>query len=154
MNRNYGKLTDGKLTYAPSYLFIDGITYGAPTKDQYEAHGYLEIRRATASAPEGQYISGSHYEERDGAICEVYEYAAIQPMPKTYNKYKLVSAVIAADLIEQLLAFLNDNPAMKMLWDAAQEFNEKDENFIGIRNRLILEFGEEAVTAILAKAEA
>lgn len=155
MNRNFAKIKadETSLEYAPSALHTDhGLSFN-PSEADYLAAGWLKVVNNQPETREGFYPVRGKYVEVEGHIETEWKYEPIPVTPKTYNKYKLVSAVIAADLIEQLLAFLNDNPAMKMLWDAAQEFNEADEYFKGIRNRLIGEFGEEAVTAVLKAAE-
>ena len=62
-------------------------------------------------------------------------------------------AIQDAGLLDALLQFFASNPAAKFHWDNAQEFEEKDENFVEICNQFADSFGEDAVSAILAKAE-
>lgn len=43
MNRNFGKLEDGKIVYAPSEIKIGNTYYPAPTDEQYFAAGWKRI---------------------------------------------------------------------------------------------------------------
>ena len=51
INRNFGKLTGGKLTYAPTALIIDGRTILNPNADSYARTGYLPVDTAFPSDP-------------------------------------------------------------------------------------------------------
>lgn len=71
----YGKLINGSLTIAPRRMTIDGCVVFNPTDEQYEAAGYLPVIYTPApEAPEGYYAE-PHWEEQDGEIVEVWEFA-------------------------------------------------------------------------------
>lgn len=71
----YGKLVNNNFTVAPHRLTIAGCVVFNPTDEQYEAAGYLPVIYTPApEAPEG-YYAVAHWEEQDGEIVEVWEFA-------------------------------------------------------------------------------
>lgn len=55
INQDYGKLVDGELECAPTYLKGDGETISVPTEEQYLAFGWKKVNyeEPTADVPEG-----------------------------------------------------------------------------------------------------
>lgn len=99
MNRNFGKLTDGKLTYAPKTLWDGDTCYCNPTAEQYAEQGWLQIHDDKPSEKVGVYYVPTGWEERDGAIRRSYrEEHLVPPAPPVtrYSKLKIIVASKAA----------------------------------------------------------
>ena len=154
MNRRFGKLDEaGNLTYAPNVLAVNGRILISPPDEAFIETGWHKVTDNAPTPTEGFYARPTGWVMTDGEIVRQYEQIAVEPTPKVYNKYRLGIAIQEAGLLDRLLQFFSANPAAKFHWDNAQEFEEKDENFntiVGIFNE---QFGEDAVSAILAKAE-
>ena len=154
MNRRFGKLDEaGNLTYAPNVLAVDGRILISPPDEAFLATGWHKVTDNAPTTTDGFYARPTGWALTDGEIVRQYEQVAVEPTPKVYNKYRLGMAIQDAGLLDSLLQFFEANPASKFHWDNAQDFVDDDENFktiIGIFNE---QFGEDAVSAILAKAE-
>lgn len=146
--------TGKQIVSAPSfYQNEDGTTTFSPSEATHNAHGNYRVANNAPETSDDYTAVFDGYELVGNVIRTAYRYEPVVPPPKVYNKYRLVCAVNEAHLLTELTAYMAAHAEAKMLWDAAQEFNEADEYFKGIRNRLIGEFGEEAVTAVLKAAE-
>ena len=153
MNRKFGKLEDGNLTYAPNVLAVDGRILMSPPDEAFLATGWHKVTDNAPTPTEGFYARPTGWAMTDGEIVRQYEQIAVEPTPKTYNKYRLGMAIQEAGLLDALLQFFAANPAAKFHWDNAQDFAEEDENFktiVGIFND---QFGADKVAAILKAAE-
>ena len=109
MNRNFGKLTDGKLTYAPKTLWDGDTCYCNPTVEQYAAQGWLPVIDAKPSEKVGVYYIPDGWEERDGAIRRTYREEPLTPPPPPvtrYSKLKLIVAAKAAGKWDAFKAFI------------------------------------------------
>ena len=153
MNRKFGRLEDGNLTYAPKVLAVDGRILMSPPDEAFLATGWHKVTDNAPTPTEGFYARPTGWAMTDGEIVRQYEQIAVEPTPKTYNKYRLGMAIQEAGLLDALLQFFAANPAAKFHWDNAQDFAEEDENFktiVGIFND---QFGADKVAAILKAAE-
>ena len=153
MNRKFGKLEDGNLTYAPNVLAVDGRILISPPDDAFLAAGWHKLTDNAPTPTEGFYARPTGWAMVDGEIVRQYEQIAVEPTPKVYNKYRLGMAIQEAGLLDALLQFFTANPAAKFHWDNAQDFVDDDENFrtiVGIFNK---QFGTDKVAAILKAAE-
>lgn len=76
----YAKLEDGKLTYAPPVLRVDGRTYLSPTGTTLEKYGYLPLgENVRPTADEGYEVVAMGYEIKGGAIVRTWEQVPIPP---------------------------------------------------------------------------
>ena len=116
MNRNFGRLTEGELTYAPSSLVIDGRTILNPTAESYAAAGYLPV---DASAPSEPAPEGYHYEPRGWEIFDdsspvarhirrVWEIVANPPPPpRRWTRLSIKTALAKAGMLDEARQFLS-----------------------------------------------
>lgn len=117
MNRNFGRLTEGELTYAPSSLVIDGRTILNPTAESYAAAGYLPVDTSAPSEPAPE---GFHYEPRGWEIFDddrspvarhirrVWEIVANPPPPpRRWTRLDILTALGESDMFDAAFAYLN-----------------------------------------------
>ena len=153
MNRKFGRLEAGNLTYAPNVLAVDGRILISPPDEAFIAAGWYKVTDNAPTPTEGFYARPTGWAMNNGEIVRQYEQIAVDPTPKVYNKYRLGMAIQDAGLLDALLQFFAANPAAKFHWDNAKDFAEEDENFktiVGIFNE---QFGENKVAEILKVAE-
>ena len=135
MNRNFGRLTEGELTYAPSSLVIDGRTILNPTAESYAAAGYLPVDASEPSEPAPE---GFHYEPRGWEIFDddsspvarhirrVWELVANPPPPpRRWTKLAIETALAQADMLDAMDAFLAQTTIVGKL-TAARAFSRCD----------------------------
>lgn len=79
-NRDYGKLTENNLEYAPRNIQIDLTWYIPGQEEHYLQAGYLHIVH-TPCPDDGKYYE-SHWGIVDGHITEVWEEKPIPPEPE------------------------------------------------------------------------
>ena len=99
INRNFGKLTGGELTYAPRSLVIDGREIWNPRAETYAQAGYLPVDTASPSEPprEGYHYTPDGWEERDGSIRRVWrEEANPPPPPRRWTRLSIKTALAKA----------------------------------------------------------
>ena len=117
MNRNFGRLTEGELTYAPSSLVIDGHTILNPTAESYAAAGYLPVYTSEPSEPAPE---GFHYEPRGWEIFDddsspvarhirrVWEIVANPPPPpRRWTRLSIKTALAKAGMLDAARQFLS-----------------------------------------------
>ena len=76
----YAKLIDGKITYAPKVLRVDGKTFINPNGKTLEQYGYLPIAEdIMPMAEEGYEVHAVGYEVKDGAIVRTWKQ---EPIPQ------------------------------------------------------------------------
>ena len=110
INRNFGKLTGGELTYAPRSLVIDGREIWNPRAETYAQAGYLPVDMAAPSVPprEGYHYTPDGWEERDGAIRRVWrEEANPPPPPRRWTRLDILTALGESDMFDAAVAYLN-----------------------------------------------
>ena len=128
INRNFGKLTGGELTYAPRSLVIDGREIWNPRAETYAQAGYLPVDTAAPSEPprEGYHWTPDGWEERDGAIRRVWrEEANPPPPPRRWTKLAIETALAQADMLDAMDAFLAQTTIVGKL-TAARAFSRCD----------------------------
>jgi hypothetical protein len=110
INRNFGNLIEGALTYAPSVLVIDGRTILNPNAESYAAAGYLPVVDAAPIVPprEGYHYTPDGWEEREGAIRRVWrEEANPPPPPRRWTRLDILTALGESDMFDAAVAYLN-----------------------------------------------
>ena len=84
LNRNFGKLIDGVITYAPSEIRIGNTYYPAPTAEQYLAAGWKRIVDIRSPPSEGYTVVADGWDEQATEIIRIYRY---DPIPLTVADY-------------------------------------------------------------------
>lgn len=105
MNRNFGKLTDGKLTYAPETLRIGDTFKMCPTAEEYAAAGWLAVIDEKPTGKVGVYYIPDGWEERDGAIRRTYREEPLTPPPPPVTRYSKLKLIVAAKATGKWSAF-------------------------------------------------
>ena len=111
INRNFGKLTGGELTYAPRSLVIDGREIWNPRAETYAQAGYLPVVEASPSDPprEGYHWTPDGWEERDGAIRRVWrEEANPPPPPRRWTRLSIKTALAKAGMLDAAKRYLEN----------------------------------------------
>ena len=109
-NYCYGKLDEGRITYAPAVIH-DGDNYNlAPTAADYAAHGYKPVVDVPPSdpAPEGYHWLATGWTEDGEKIIRVY--TAVEnppPMPRTFSILRLETALFQRGLTVAFDSFLD-----------------------------------------------
>ena len=126
INRNFGKLIEGAITYAPSVLVLDGRTILNPNVESYAAAGYLPVVDAAPIVPprEGYHYTPDGWEEREGAIRRVWrEEADPPPPPRRWTRISIKTALAQAGMLDavrqymQSVNFGNDYTVWEALTD-------------------------------------
>ena len=110
INRNFGKLTGGELTYAPRSLVIDGREIWNPSSETYAQAGYLPVVDAAPSEPprEGYHYTPDGWEEREGAIRRTWREEANPPPPlRRWTRLSIKTALATAGMLDAARAFLS-----------------------------------------------
>ena len=164
MNRNFGKLVDGSVRYAPNNITVNGVTYAAPTAEQYLDAGWKSVDTARPPEKEGFYIRAVGWVELEHDIVGKWEYVAIEPTPRQFSKLKLYASLSAARLWEPLTAWLAtenvevDGVTLNALtaFNLAQELTDSHPLFAAMlaKAQAVLGVDEATVETILKAAEA
>lgn len=136
MNRNFGKLTDGKLTYAPETLRIDNTFKMCPSAEDYAAQGWLHVIDERPDAKAGVYFAPDGWEERDGAIYRTYREEPLVPPATRYSKLKLIVAAKAAGRWDAFKAFIAQ-AGYEDEWAAAQFLSSDYAQFNAAKEAII-----------------
>ena len=136
INRNFGKLIEGAITYAPSVLIIGSRTILNPNADSYAFAGYLPIVDAAPSEPprEGYHWTPDGWEERDGAIRRVWrEEANPPPPPRRWTRLSIKTALATAGMLDAAKAFLSSTEIATgyTAWEALTDCDYIEEGFGG-----------------------
>ena len=73
MNRNYGRLANGQVEYAPDYLKVDGGVKVNPSEASYLASGWKKVVDEPPAAEEGMDVVVSSWTEDESTITCVYK---------------------------------------------------------------------------------
>ena len=73
MNRNYGRLANGQVEYAPDYLKVDGGVKVNPSEASYLASGWKRVVDEPPAAEEGMDVVVSSWTEDETTITCVYK---------------------------------------------------------------------------------
>ena len=127
MNREWGRVNEGAMEYAPDTLH-DGDTYiVAPSPADYRQHDYLPNVDEPPTTPPRE---GYHYEPRGWAVengRNVHQYAEVAdppPPPRTFRRSWLAQWIRAAGLWSAFGVFLDQNADFAFLWLYSTEFDE------------------------------
>lgn len=113
INRNFGKLVDGAITYAPRSLFIDGREIWNPRAETYAAAGYLPVVETSPSdpAPEGQHWerTGKYALSPDGqsVIAQYTTAPNPPPPPRRWTRLSIKTALATAGMLDAARQFLS-----------------------------------------------
>ena len=129
MNKNYARLTGGKLQYAPSTLITPQGIIMNPKRLSYLQAGwkFLDLQ-PPAEAPEGKEYVISGYTETQTDIRPVYKLVAIETPPRTYSKLRLVTALASRGLWSAFRDWLVETDLYD-LFLAAQDFRSDHPQF-------------------------
>ena len=152
----YGKLKDGKVEYAGKVIRLDdGSMVVAPKGADLLAAHYLPVVDEKPTTDDAHYAAPTGWEEREGTIRRTYEVREIPPRPpRTFDKYRLVDALMKAGAWERVKAWLQ---AQEGAWDRivmAPDISE-DEPLLaqGIAAvKELLSWTDAQVEAVLAQA--
>lgn len=128
VNRNWCRIEDGRLVFAPTWLRTDAGIVVNPSDEQYRSAGWLKNARNAPETREGYVARVEGYEARDAQIYAVYAYEAVTPPPRVFSKLYLILALKKRGLYEQFKAMLA-SAGLEDLWIAANELNEGYEGF-------------------------
>ena len=134
INRNFGKLTGGELTYAPRSLVIDGREIWNPRAETYAAAGFLPVDIASPSElpREGYHYTPDGWEERDGAIRRVWrEEANPPPPPRRWTRLSIKTALATAGMLDAARQFLSNTEIATgyMAWEALTDCDYIEEGY-------------------------
>ena len=152
----YGKLTDGKIAYAPRTLRVDGAVVCNPTPAQYAAQGWKVVLGgivAPESPREGFHYEGDGWVEQRAAIVPKWKLVRdAKPSPRIFSKLKVVASLTEAGVWEQVKAWIEAN-GLYDLYLAAQEFAEDNKWFAQGLAALkpVVGWTDEQVEALLEK---
>ena len=149
MNRDYARIEDGRLVYAPDMLLP---SLRPPTTADYAARGWLKIAPQNAPQSNGWHIARTGYDARDGQIWRVYEWAKDEPIPRRWTPLSLKRSAQRLGAWEQFKSFLMAANAYED-FVMAQIEAEADEQFSTLIAAARQQFGDELVDRILNGAE-
>ena len=134
INRNFGKLTGGELTYAPRSLVIDEREIWNPRSETYAQAGYLPVDTAAPSDPprEGYHNTPDGWEERDGAIRRVWrEEANPPPPPRRWTRLSIKTALAKAGMLDAARQFLSASEIATgyTAWEALSDCDYVEEGY-------------------------
>ena len=111
MNRNWGKLEDGRLIYFDGTL-RDGDTYiVAPTADDFRRHGWLAVidERPSEPAPAGFHWQRSGWAHRPDGQSVRAQYSLVAdppPEPRRWSRLTIKTALATAGMLDASRQFL------------------------------------------------
>ena len=156
MNKNYARLTGGKLQYAPSTLITPQGIIMNPKRLSYLQAGwkFLDLQ-APAEAPEGKEYVISGYTETTTDIRAIYKLVPLNPPPITYSKLRLIAAFSKRNLWQQVRDWLIETDLYD-LFLAAQDFRSDHPQFTAALSAAQSNFSltAEETAAILKESEA
>jgi hypothetical protein len=162
---NYGTLIDNTLRPAPRAFMLHGAMVTNPKAEHFAAlneerakHGlppYLSIVDERPSTDATHYAVATGWPLDGETWRRVYEVRAYPPPPpRTFSKYKLVGALMQAQVWPQVKAWIESVPGAYDLYLAAEDISE-DEPLLaqGIAAvKLLLDWTDEQVDAVLEEA--
>lgn len=89
-----GKIVDGKLTYPPHRIVLDGMQIFNPTEEQLRQAGYKEIQETDMpdDAPEGQHYE-AQYTDGETQITQSWVLVENEPTPEGKSIEQRVAAL-------------------------------------------------------------
>ena len=125
-NPNFCKPIDNgaRLEYAPVMMFPNPAP---PTEAEYNAAGFYRKAIVPPSPPEGKVVGRVTYAVADNAVVADYEYVdAPPPPPRTFSKYRLVRALMDANLWDGVKAWIERAEGAYDLYLAAEDISEDE----------------------------
>ena len=156
MNKNYARLTGGKLQYAPSTLITpQGIIMNPKRLSYLQAGWKLLDLQTPAEAPEGKEYVISGYTETATDIRAIYKLIPLNPPPRTYSKLRLVTALTKRGIWAAFRDWLTETDLYD-LFLAAQSFRSDHPQFTAALTAAQTRFhlSAEETAAILAESAA
>lgn len=121
------------LTAEPNYIvMMDGATIANPSAEQNAAlrDAYPKGDDAPMpTPPEGKVVEYGGYELGDGDHLWHKQWVVVDappPPPRTFSKYRLVSALMAANVWSQVKAWIESKPGAYDLYLAAEDISEDE----------------------------
>lgn len=156
-NRDYGRIEDGRIVYAPAALYPDPA---APSPERYAAEGWLRVAADPPAPPQGQVVASRRYEIREGRIVAVYAYAPPPPQPHRYSKRKFDLALARRGLFAQFDAWAQSVEAVAgsgltvaRLLASSTYMQDGDTEFETVKTLSEDRFGKAVIAAVLAESE-
>lgn len=129
MNKNYARLTGGKLQYAPSTLITpQGIIMNPKRLSYLQAGWKLLDLQTPAEAPEGKEYVISGYTETQTDIRPVFKLIAHNLPPRIFSKLRLVTALTKRGIWAAFRDWLTETNLYD-LFLAANDFREDHPQF-------------------------
>ena len=156
MNKNYARLTGGKLQYAPSTLITpQGIIMNPKRLSYLQAGWKLLDLQTPAEAPEGKEYVISGYTETATDIRAIYKLIPLNLPPRTYSKLRLVTALTKRGIWAAFRDWLTETDLYD-LFLAANDFREDHPQFAAALSAAQTRFhlSAEETAAILAESAA
>lgn len=121
------------LTAEPNYIVLaDGATIANPSAEQNAAlrDAYPKGEDSPMpTPPEGKVVEYGGYELGDGDHLWHKQWAVVDaptPLPRTFSKYRLVSALMAENVWPQVKAWIESVPDAYDLYLAAEDISEDE----------------------------
>ena len=154
MNPSYGKLVNGAIIHAPTSLNTPSGVIMNPKRLSYLQAGwkFLDLQPPVDPPPEGKEYRISGYTETATDIRPIFKLVPVVSPPRTFSKYKLVGALMQAQVWPQVKARIESVPGAYDLYLAAEDISE-DEQLLkdGIAEvKKLLGWTDEQVEAVLA----
>ena len=157
MNKNYARLTGGKLQYAPSTLITPQGIIMNPKRLSYLQAGwkFLDLQPPADPPPEGKEYAISGYIETAADIRPVFKLIAHNLPPRTFSKLRLVTALTKRGIWSAFRDWLIETDLYD-LFNAATEFREDNADFIAALSAAQSRFGftRDESAALLAECVA
>ena len=159
VNRNYCKPdADMKPVYAPAAFRMNGVDYWHPTAADYAAAGYKPLSPdwPVDPAPDGQHWERTDKIEADGTDGYRWTYRLVDDPPappRTFSKYRLVAALMQAEVWPQVKAWIESQAGAYDLYLAAEDISEDEQLFADGIAAVKAAFGwtDDEVEELLAK---
>ena len=132
MNKNYGKLADGEVEYAPAKITTDdGSVISNPSAETYLAAGWKHIVDEPPAAEPGHTVQVSGWDETADSIVRIYKQVPDEATPdkaRVFSKLKLVAALKEADKWVLVKTWIEER-GFYDFYVAAQNFREDNPLF-------------------------
>lgn len=160
MNREYGKIEeDGRLTYAPSVIWIGDSCICNPQEPDYNQVGWFKVFDEKPSEKVGVYFipDGWEYVMRDGrkVIVRTYREEPLTPPPPPVTRYsgwKMYKAIKAEGYGESFNELMKNNIEVMIAFVRPQYFLSDDADFTAMVTQMCaaLHIDDETKKRILA----
>lgn len=105
MNRKYGKLENGAITYAPDMIDNGVALLTMPSAEDYAAAGWKEVVDTRPTSRIGFDVEPVGYAESEDKIVRIYNEHAIEPPPPPVVRYSKLKLIVAAKQAGKWSAF-------------------------------------------------